>query len=282
VTPRLPLAFASALVLVACGGGTDHPGLSPTTDAAIDDGAILDDGPIDDGGLVCTEGAVRACRVTLDSHNGIIDCLDSTQVCSGGAWLRCGESAPAPLPGVCTADLRTYSSAALQLSASTPAAFRAAWTDAANQVKGGLVLLELSGVATGVQNVSVAIGSSDGATPPNLQSGTYPRATGPGTVDKASRSFTASLGSFTLSPPDATTDPNRWILVSAASVAGTLDAKCASATHVTLTLDVPSSEGSKRLGTATLDSLLGAPSQLPSGDVGWAIELDGDAALATR
>lgn len=79
---------ATSLLGVACASESAAPAYDPT-DVDVDTATAVD-AP---SGAACTTGTTRACKLTLGEHDGIVNCIEGLDVCSGGEWTGCIDAA---------------------------------------------------------------------------------------------------------------------------------------------------------------------------------------------
>ena len=106
--PHVALRFVVLLASVGAFACSASPGVAPLGDdtAASTDGHAPDAGPSAPSspspqprdplppGAACHAGDRKACKVVLSRHGGVTTCFAGEQVCSGGAWLDCGNPGP--------------------------------------------------------------------------------------------------------------------------------------------------------------------------------------------
>jgi hypothetical protein len=92
---RVSLAMACSLALLACGGG-ERP--SAASDDTADDAREMPGSGATSGEavppIVCSPGAVRACKLLYTQPSGTVLCPTSVQYCrtDGRGWQKCGEA----------------------------------------------------------------------------------------------------------------------------------------------------------------------------------------------
>ena len=79
---------ASSLLGVACAGESAAPTYTPTDVDADAATAIAE--PTE---AACVTGETRACKISLGEHDGIANCVEGLDVCSGGEWTGCVDEA---------------------------------------------------------------------------------------------------------------------------------------------------------------------------------------------
>ena len=106
--PHVALRFVVSVVSFGAFACSASPGPKPLGDdtTTSTEGHALDDGPSAPSspspqprdplppGASCHDGERKACKVFLSRHEGITTCFAGEQVCSGGAWLGCGNPGP--------------------------------------------------------------------------------------------------------------------------------------------------------------------------------------------
>jgi len=168
----------------------------------------------------------------------------------------------------CAADTALLGKLTLTPSSSTPKAFVDAWNSEMAKLPHGGLLLELRGLTGSTLAAKLAVGSPKPTTPI-----AFVDVPAPGVVDL---SFNVSTRVLSGPRQDVSTMLfDSKLFVGALAFRGTLDAKCTSATAVTLTLLVPVTAGSSPFGGSTISALLGAPNDVITPTDAWRIELSG-------
>jgi hypothetical protein len=82
------IVAAASLLGVACASESAAPTYTPTH--VDSDAATAVSTPASQG---CVTGETRACKLVLNEHAGIANCVDGLDVCSGGEWTGCIDEA---------------------------------------------------------------------------------------------------------------------------------------------------------------------------------------------
>lgn len=80
----LLLVAVSSVFGVACASESSAPTYAPTDIEG--DAATAVSAPV---AVECVSGETRACKIYLDEHGGVVNCVDGLDVCSGGEWTGC-------------------------------------------------------------------------------------------------------------------------------------------------------------------------------------------------
>lgn len=174
----------------------------------------------------------------------------------------------------CPRDVDKLSSKALLAGGITPKPFADAWNTEAAKLAAGVLLLELRGLKSDPPKHTLAIGTTNGATPPAFLS------PGPATATVSIDDKTRLVSAATDSSSFQVVFGSTAIVVGRFSVRGTLDAKCEAMSDVKVTLWIPVSAKDVAFAGSTVGALLGPPNDVILTDDAWRIELSGATAHA--
>ncbi|MBI2390758.1 MAG: hypothetical protein HYV09_14305 [Deltaproteobacteria bacterium] len=174
----------------------------------------------------------------------------------------------------CTRDIDKLSTKALLAGGTTPKAFADAWNAEAGKLAAGVLLLELRGLKSDPPNHTLAIGTTNGATPPAFL------APGPATTSVSIDDKTRLVSASTESSSFQVVFGSTAITVGRFSVRGSLDGKCEAMADVKVTLWIPQTAKDVAFAGSTVGALLGPPNDVILAEDAWRIELVGAAAHA--